>query len=132
VVSEWVKPRPDPGLVQWLHEADEDRLFLSVVTLGELRAGVERLASGRRRSSLERWLEQDLPIRFEGRLLPIDLEVADVWGRVMTGARRTGRPMGAMDAFIAATARRHELALVTRNAVDFAGAGVETLTPWSG
>jgi toxin FitB len=130
-VSEWVKPRPDPGLVRWLHEADEDRLFLSVVSLGELRLGIERLGPGRRRSSLERWLEQDLPIRFEGRLLPVDREVADLWGRVTADARRAGRPMGAMDAFLAATAWRHELALVTRNAVDFAAAGVQTLTPWS-
>ncbi|HXX30387.1 MAG TPA: type II toxin-antitoxin system VapC family toxin [Myxococcaceae bacterium] len=131
-VSEWSKPRPDPGFIQWLHEADEDRLFLSVLTLGEVRSGVDRLDAGTRRNRLERWLEHDLAPRFEGRILPVDADVADSWGRIVAGTERTGRPMKTVDALLAATARHHRLTLVTRNTGDFAAAGIELLNPWSG
>lgn len=131
-MSEWVKPRPDRGLIQWLHESDEDRIFLSVLTLGELRLGVERLAPGTRRRRLARWLEEELPERFAGRLLPVDRQVADVWGRLVARTQAAGRPIGAIDAFLAATAEHGRLTLVTRNTSDFAATGVRTLTPWSG
>jgi len=130
VVSEPTKPQPDSGVIDWLAEADEDHVFLSVVTLAELRHGVERLDAGARRSRLDRWLTDELPIRFEGRLLQIDLEIADAWGRIMARAQRGGRPMAVMDAFIAATALRHGLTLVTRNVRDFEGTGVLLCNPW--
>ena len=72
VVSEWVRPRPNPGVLSWLAEADEDRIFISVVTLAELRRGIARLAHSRRRNRLDEWLRDELPLRFEGRILPID------------------------------------------------------------
>lgn len=75
-MSEWVKPRPDPGLIQWMESADEDRIFLSVITQAGLRYGVERMAAGATRSRLERWLQQELPLRFEGRILPGDDKIA--------------------------------------------------------
>jgi hypothetical protein len=71
-VSEWVKPRPNPGLIGWMESADEDRIFISVVSLAELRYGVERMAAGRRRNRLEQWLRHELPLRFESRILPVD------------------------------------------------------------
>src|SRR5215210_1866149 len=71
VVSEWTKPRPDPGVTDWLADADEDRVYLSVVTLAELRHGVERLADGARKARLDRWLTDELLLRFEGRVLAI-------------------------------------------------------------
>ena len=67
VISEWAKPLPDAAVVRWLDEVDEDRVFLSVVTLAEIRFGIERLAPGRRRAGLDRWLRDELPERFEGR-----------------------------------------------------------------
>lgn len=118
--------------MEWLHRADEDRLFLSVVTLAELRLGVESLAPSGRRRRLEQWLASDLAARFEGRVLPIDPEVADAWGRLVARSRSAGRPMGALDAFLGATAERHRLTLVTRNTADFAAAGLKLLSPWSG
>jgi len=118
-VSEWVKPRPNPGLVGWMESVDEDRIFISVVSLAELHYGVERLAVGRRRSRLERWLLHELPLRFESRILPVDVNVAEAWGRTVSRSEATGRPIGVIDAFLAATAETHQLTLVTRNVADF-------------
>jgi toxin FitB len=118
-VSEWVKPRPNPGLIGWMESADEDRIFISVVSLAELRYGVERMAAGSRRSRLEQWLQHELPLRFEDRILPVDANVAEAWGRTVSRSEAVGRPIGAMDAFLAATAETHRLTLVTRNVSDF-------------
>jgi hypothetical protein len=130
VVSEWTKPRPDAGDMAWLAEADEDRVFVSVVTLAELRHGVERLPLGARRNRLDFWLTEQLPARFEARLLSIDAETANGWGRAMVRGQAAGRPPSTMDAFIAATAEQHGLALVTRNASDFDALGIRLINPW--
>ncbi|HEY3777644.1 MAG TPA: type II toxin-antitoxin system VapC family toxin [Rhizomicrobium sp.] len=129
-VSEWVKPRPDPGLMDWLATIDEDRVFLSVITLAELRRGIDRMPGGRRRHRLDEWLQNDLPLRFEARLLPIDDRIAEEWGRTVARREASGRPISAMDAFVAATAAIHALTLVTRNVEDFRSS-VEVLDPWT-
>jgi toxin FitB len=131
-VSEWAKPAPDQGLLEWLAAIDEDGTYLSVITLAELRDGIERLQEGRRRARLEEWLRHDLTERFVGRVLPIDEPVADAWGRLVARRRAAGRPIGTMDAFIAATAVTAGLTLVTRNESDFATAGIEVHNPWTG
>jgi predicted nucleic acid-binding protein len=130
VVSEWTKPRPNGGVITWLEEADEDRVFLSVATLAELRHGIERLAAGARRKKLDAWLREDLPLRFESRILPLTVEVADQWGRVIAHCEASGRPLAAMDGLIAATATVHGLTLVTRNTADFETALKSLLNPW--
>jgi predicted nucleic acid-binding protein len=130
VVSEWVKQRPDPGVVAWLAEVDEDRVFLSVVTLAELRHGVDRLADGNRRRRLDVWLRDEIPLRFEGRLLPVDQAVAESWGQLVAQRETAGRRIAVMDAFIAATANVHGLKLVTRNESDFRSAVNEIVNPW--
>jgi toxin FitB len=129
-VSEWVKPRPNPGLIRWMESADEDRVFLSVISLAELRYGVERLPVGARRSRLEQWLRDELPLRFEGRILSVEDKVAEAWGRTVSRCEALGRPMGVMDAFLSATADVHRLTLVTRNVSDFATLKT-VLNPWS-
>ena len=90
VISEWLKPRPEPRVVAWLAGVDEDRVHVSAVTVGELRYGVERLAHGSRRKRLDEWLHHDLPLRFEGRILPIDLPVAQAWGSITARREREG------------------------------------------
>jgi predicted nucleic acid-binding protein len=130
VVSEWLKPRPNPGLIQWAESADEDHVFLSVVSLAELRCGIERMASGKRQQRLEDWLCCELPIRFEGRILPIDPPVADACGRIVRRSQLLGRSIEAMDAFLAATAEVHRLTLVTRNVSDFVVLK-QVLNPWT-
>ena len=131
VISEWVKPRPNPGVIAWLAEIDEDRTFISVITLAELRSGINLLAVGRRRDRLNAWLADELPTRFEGRVLSIDTAVADCWGRITASARTAGRTIHAMDAFLAATADIHRLTVITRNVLDFQNAGTRVLCPWS-
>jgi toxin FitB len=130
VVSEWVRPRPDAGVVAWLAQADEDRIFISVVTLAELRHGIERLAAGKRRRRLDEWLKDELPLRFEGRVLAVDAAIADSWGRLTASSEASGRPISVADAFIAATAEVHGLSLVTRNAPDFGATVRAIVNPW--
>lgn len=131
VVSEWAKRRPDPGVAAWLADVDEDRTFLSVITVAELRHGVERLPDGSRRARLGQWLQHDLLLRFESRILPINATIADAWGRMVARRAAAGRPIGAMDAFIAATAQIHDLTLVTRNVPDFETSIAALVNPWS-
>ncbi|HLJ27307.1 MAG TPA: type II toxin-antitoxin system VapC family toxin [Candidatus Angelobacter sp.] len=130
IVSEPMKPQPNPNVMRWLADADEDHVFISVVTLAELRSGIERLAAGAKRRRLEEWLEGELPVRFEDRILAIDPMIADVCGRVVARCQDLGRPIEAMDAFIAATAEVHRLTLVTRDVSDFKLALKSVLNPW--
>ena len=125
-----MKPRPDPGVVAWLDTVDEDRVLLSVVTLAELRRGIARLQPGVRRTRLEEWLRHELLLRFESRLLPIDVAVADAWGEIVASRDALGRPIAAMDAMIAATATVHNLTLVTRNEADFRATVEMIVNPW--
>jgi toxin FitB len=131
VVSEWMKPHPNPGVVTWLADVDEDRVFLSVITLTELRYGIDRMSPGHRRKRLDEWLEQELPLRFEGRILSIDPAIADACGKAVARSEALGRRMEAMDAFIAATAEVHRLTLVTRNTSDFQPTVKGVLNPWT-
>jgi predicted nucleic acid-binding protein len=131
VVSEWAKARPNSSVIAWLAEVDEDRVFLSVVTLAELRRGVERLSVGERRRRLEIWLQDDLPMRFESRVLPVDELVANEWGRVVARREAQGHAIHAMDALIAATAGIHSLTLVTRNEADFQPTVKAIVNPWN-
>jgi len=130
VVSELVKLAPDAGVVRFLAAADDSAVALSVITLAELRYGIERLAPGAERAGLTRWLEDELPRRFDGRILQVDDIAAAEWGRTMARAERAGRPMSEMDAWLAALASVHHLVLVTRNGDDFSGFAGEILNPW--
>jgi toxin FitB len=130
VVSEPMKARPNAGVLSWLAQVDEDSVFLSVVTITELRYGIERLATGKRRDRLAGWLRKDLTSRFGERILPVDLEIADACGRLVARSETAGRPIEARDAFIAATAEVRGLTLVTRNVSDFEATVKDIVTPW--
>jgi len=106
-------------------------MFISVVTLGELQCGMERLAAGAKRKQLAEWLEGELRVRFEKRLVEIDQEIAVRWGKILARADAAGRPMGALDGYIAATALVKGMTVVTRNEEDFVATGIGTLNPWS-
>ncbi|MGH6896028.1 MAG: type II toxin-antitoxin system VapC family toxin [Geminicoccaceae bacterium] len=130
VVSELVRARPEQRVLDWVAAHLPADLYLSAITLGELIRGIAKLPTGRRRSTLRHWLDADLRREFEGRILAFDQSTAAVWGDLMGEADRRGRPRAAIDAQIAATARQHDLTLVTRNTADFAGLGVRLLDPW--
>jgi hypothetical protein len=131
VISEWTKPRPDDGVGAWLDAVDEDALFLSSLTFGEVWFGIEKLPPGRRRSSLEAFVDS-LAERFAGRVLAVDQAVASRWGIAMRRARANGREPEVVDGLIAATALVHGLTVVTRNIGHFAAFGVPVHDPWTG
>lgn len=130
VISELVKPRPDENVVRWVDSVDERKLFLSVLTVGELEKGITKLQESPRKASLQEWLEHDLAERFSGRILPVDAAVAIAWGRIQGEAERTGTKLPVIDSLLAATAEIHRLALATRNIADFDRCGVTVFNPW--
>ena len=127
VLSELRRRKPDADVVHWLEGRPATTLYLSVLTLGELRKGIEMLPEGTRKRRLLDWLEVDLPGFFTGRLLPIDAQVADRWGHLVAQA---DRPLPAIDSLLAATALTHGLTLVTRNRRDFQHPGLVVIDPW--
>ena len=130
VLSEVTKPRPDECVLQWLHGLDEDRTFISIISIAEIRRGVALMDSGRKRDALDEWLRYDLPQRFESRIIPVEEAVAFAWGDLMALAKRSGRGLASMDGLIAATAIAHRLTLATRNTKDFEGFGLDIIDPW--
>lgn len=130
VISDLLSKRPTPGVVAWVDAVEEERLFISVITIGEIKRGVDRLPAARRRGELEAWLEIELPERFRGRILPIGVEVMLIWGQLNAELELNGKKMPAIDSIIAATARHHRCLLVTRNVKDFKEAGIELINPW--
>jgi len=129
-VSELVRLQPEPRVLEWLEAADESLLYLSVLTLGEVRKGLAALPPGRRRTRLEAWLQVELRTRFSGRILAIDAAVADRWGWLTAQAKRQGTPLAVIDGLLAATALHYNLTVVSRNVSDFTNVGVPILNPW--
>jgi len=130
VISELVKAKPEPRVADWIENIDESLLYLSVLTLGEIRKGITSLRDGARRVSLEAWLDRDLVLRFSDRILSIDLDVADRWGRIAGTAAERKKPLPVVDGLLAATALHYDLTLVTRNIADIFGSGVAMFNPW--
>lgn len=130
IISELVKPKPEANVTEWVENTDESLLYLSVLTLGEIRRGIAALPQSRRRATLEAWLDQDLRARFEGRILVIDQEVADRWGLLTAVARNNGIALPVIDGLLAATALEHNLTLVTRDTGQIPSMGVAVFNPW--
>jgi predicted nucleic acid-binding protein len=117
--------------MDWMRAADETLLYLSVLTLGEIRRAAASLPQSKKRTCLESWLESDLQVRFSGRILAIDNAVADRWGWLTAQAEGKGRPLAAIDGLLAATALHHNLTIVSRNLSDFISTQVPVLNPWN-
>ena len=127
VISELVRPKPAKIVLAWFENIPAEALHISVLTLGEIRKGVEQMSDGARREKLRLWLEHDLIDWFDSRVLPIDNLVADRWGRLLASV---GRPVPSIDSLLAATALHYELRIVTRNRKDFDYPGLEVVNPW--
>jgi len=130
VISELVARRPNPRVLKWVDQTDERNLYLSVLTIGEIRKGIEKLPDSERKSALTLWLHDQLLVRFRDRLLPIDARVMLRWGQLTGVLELEGKTMGAIDSLIAATALHGGLSLVTRNEADFQHTGVPIVNPW--
>lgn len=130
VVSETIKPKPEPRVVDWLETQMPADLFLAAQTIGELVRGVRKVKEVARRERFGSWIEQDLAQQFEGRVLPFDGSTAALWGRLMGDGDRAGRTPAAADAQIAAVAIHHQLTLITRNVKDFEHFDLKMLNPW--
>ena len=127
VISELRRKQPDANVVAWLERCAPQSLYLSVLTLGEIRKGIERLDDLKRPQILVDWLHVELPTFFLGRLISIDASVADRWGRLQSDASRS---LPAIDGLLAATALQYDLTMVTRNLKDFQGLGLKIINPW--
>ena len=129
-IFELVRPKPEPRVLEWMEAVDETLLYLSVLTVGEIRKGLAGLTQSKRRTLLENWLEVELQPRFSGRIMPIDTAIADRWGLLTAEAKRNGKPLSIIDGLLAATALQHNLTVVSRNISDFANTHVPVLNPW--
>lgn len=130
IPSELTRPNPQRSVADWLDDADDERLFLSVISLGEILKGITILPTSKRRTQLEEWLEGTLRPWFGDRILPVNETVAERWGVLSGQCKVKGRPLKVADGLIAATALTNDLALVTRNVSDFEGLGVKIINPW--
>src|ERR1022692_4924517 len=117
-ISELVRPKPEPRVVEWIEATEEAMLYLSVLTIGEIRRGLAGLDQGKRRTLLEAWLEMDLQARFAGRILPIDAAIANRWGVIAAEAKRRGKALPIVDGLLAATALQHNLTVISRDTSD--------------
>ena len=130
-ISELVKKKPNPNVLKWFADQDELSMYLSVITFGELRKGIEKLHDSKKKNELNRWVKEDLNNRFKNRVLNINMEEVNKWCEILATAEKNGKPLPAIDSLIAATAQVHDLTVVTRNTQDMEGSGVEVINPWT-
>ncbi len=130
VISEFVARQPNEKVVSWLAQLEPDAVFLSVITLGEIQKGIDKLPASQRKEELRLWLKDDLLVRFHDRLLPLQAGEMLTWGTLISKVEAKGTPMPLIDSLIAATALHHDLVVVTRDEEDFAPSGARLLNPW--
>jgi len=130
VISELISKKPNPKVVEFVDSLDLDDVYLSVITIGEIVKGIEKLSRSRRKADLQAWLKDDLLIRFEGNVVALDIDILIEWGVLTAQLESTGRTMPAIDSLIAATALSKKMTLVTRNVSDFEETNVDILNPW--
>jgi toxin FitB len=127
VISELARAKPEQAVLQWFADIPNEALYISVLTIGEIRYGIEKITDVKRKEKLRIWLENDLSQLFEDRILPINQHITDKWGRLRFQMKR---PLPAIDSLLAATAIVHDLCFVTRNDKDFKFPGLELINPW--
>jgi predicted nucleic acid-binding protein len=130
VISELVKPSPDPRVWQWVDVVPDSQMFISAITVGEIARGIEQLPASARRTRYELWFEHEILARYADRILVLDRAVMLRWGALMAALTARGRVLPAFDSLLAATALAHDMRLVTRNTQHFAETGVQLVNPW--
>ena len=129
VLSELTKPAPSLKVETFLRDS-KDRVFVSVLSIGEIRKGISSLPLSSKRALLEEWLDNEIMPWFGPRALPVSLQISERWGDLSAELRRKGQPRPVIDTLLAATALVHDLTLVTRNTSDYQGLRVSVLNPW--
>ena len=130
VISELVAAQPNRHVLNWVDSIDPESVYISAITIGELKKGIDKLPASQKKELLKMWLEEDLLIRFSGHILPVDISIALVWGELLARLEGAGTPMPAIDSLLAATAVSHGFTFVTRNTSDFEAAGISLYNPW--
>lgn len=130
VLSEFTRRQPDKGVVEWLDSIEEDKLFISAITIGEIQRGIERMPDSHRKIELLVWMNNGLLQRFNGRMIAIDAPTMLLWGSLMARLEAAGQPMGVMDSLIVSSALQNNLVVATRNVADFKTTGVQVINPW--
>ena len=130
VISELIKQEPNQKVVEWISNIDEASLFISVLTIGELHKGIEKLPDSRTKSTLHKWVAYDFRTRFQNRIVDFDIQTATIWGKIQAKSELLGKTLPAIDGLIAASGLCHDLVVVTRNIKDMKASGVELLNPW--
>lgn len=130
VISELVAKQSNPKVVEFVDALDPDDVYLSVITIGEITKGIEKLPKSKQKQELHTWLKEDLLVRFDGKIIPLDTDVLLEWGLLTARLESIGKTLPTMDSLIAATVLAHKFALVTRNVDDFDSAGMEIFNPW--
>ncbi|MCP3891205.1 MAG: type II toxin-antitoxin system VapC family toxin [Desulfobulbaceae bacterium] len=130
VISELIKQSPSQKVVKWISKVVENKIFISVLTIGEIHKGIEKLPTSKKKNKLQQWVNYDLQERFENRIINFDLQTATVWGRIQAHSETLGKALPAIDEQIAATGISHNLTVVTRNTTDMEVSGVALLNPW--
>jgi predicted nucleic acid-binding protein len=129
VISELVRPKPSENVIKWLNQTPDERLFLSVITIGEIRKGITKLPDSKKKNKLTNWLNT-LHEDYHSRIFPVNLPVAETWGTIQAHAEIKGTPIASVDSLIAAVALTHNLIIVTRNESDFIASNATILNPW--
>ncbi len=130
VISELIKNAREQKVVNWIDNIEEDKLYLSVITIGELEKGISKLKSSKRKVTITEWLHEDLLIRFSNRILALDIDILLQWGKLTASLESKGIKMPTIDSLIAATAKKYSFCLVTRNERDFQNCDIQILNPW--
>ena len=132
VISELIKKDPDKNVIKWISGIDENALFITSITVGEIIKGIERLKDGKRKNDLIGWINTDLKERFKNRIIPFDTESATVWGKVQATTELKGKPLPAIDGIIASIGIANNMVIATRNISDMEESGVVLYDPWDG
>jgi toxin FitB len=130
LILELAKSKPDKNVVNWVLNENETGFYVSVLTLGELHKGFDKLLESKKKKELRNWVNYELKNRFQSRIIGIDMRISILWGKIQYMAEKKGKPMPAIDSLIAATALSHDLTVVTRNVSDMEQSGVRLLNPW--
>jgi predicted nucleic acid-binding protein len=131
VISELIKPRPNSNVIKWLRSCQDENLFLSSLTVGEIQKGISKLPESRKRASLQEWMDNELILRFDKRILGIDFKVGLKWGEIQASSEMTGTKMPVIDSLIASIGIVYDMTIATRDIADMKNSGVRLFNPWN-